>query len=58
MNWSTPSETNSDHFEIQRSIDGKDWNKIDVKGLPAGVYMVKITRANGLRSTQQVVIGK
>lgn len=28
LNWSTTVETNSDHFEIQRSLSGKDWVKI------------------------------
>lgn len=28
LNWETTEETNSDHFEIQHSISGKDWNKI------------------------------
>lgn len=28
LNWETTEETNSDHFEIQHSITGKDWNKI------------------------------
>lgn len=26
LNWSTTQETNSDYFEIQRSLTGKDWN--------------------------------
>jgi hypothetical protein len=30
LNWSTTFETNSDHFEVQRSMNGKDWNKIGV----------------------------
>jgi hypothetical protein len=28
LNWSTSSETNSDRFEIERSLDGKQWLKI------------------------------
>ncbi|MCF2502525.1 FG-GAP-like repeat-containing protein [Dyadobacter sp. CY107] len=28
LEWKTSSETNSDFFEIQRSIDGKNWNAI------------------------------
>jgi hypothetical protein len=28
LNWSTTEEINFDHFEIQRSIDGKDWEAI------------------------------
>ncbi|WP_285544676.1 T9SS type A sorting domain-containing protein, partial [Dyadobacter frigoris] len=28
LNWATTAETNSDHFEIQHSVTGKDWNKI------------------------------
>ena len=28
LNWETTEETNSDQFEIQHSITGKDWNKI------------------------------
>lgn len=28
LNWATTEETNSDHFEIQHSLTGKDWNKI------------------------------
>lgn len=28
LTWSTTEETNSEHFEIQRSIDGKNWGKI------------------------------
>lgn len=30
LNWATTSETNSDRFEIQHSLTGKDWNKIGV----------------------------
>ncbi|MEO6686429.1 MAG: T9SS type A sorting domain-containing protein [Dyadobacter sp.] len=26
--WTTSSETNSDHFDIERSLTGKNWNKI------------------------------
>ena len=28
LSWATTSETNSDHFEIERSLGGKEWNKI------------------------------
>ena len=28
LNWSTTSETNSDRFEVQRSQNGKNWEKI------------------------------
>lgn len=28
LNWSTTEETNSDRFEIERSANGKNWNKI------------------------------
>ncbi|WP_254411176.1 T9SS type A sorting domain-containing protein [Dyadobacter diqingensis] len=28
LNWATTAETNSDHFEIQHSVSGKEWNKI------------------------------
>lgn len=28
LNWATTAETNSDHFEIQRSVDGKKWSHI------------------------------
>lgn len=28
LNWSTASETNSDRFEVERSFDGKNWQKI------------------------------
>lgn len=28
LQWTTSSETNSDHFEIERSQSGKNWNKI------------------------------
>lgn len=28
LTWQTTSETNSDRFEIERSLDGKIWNKI------------------------------
>jgi hypothetical protein len=28
MTWRTASETNSDHFEIERSVDGKNWETI------------------------------
>lgn len=28
LTWSTSAETNSDHFEIQRSVDGKKWKAI------------------------------
>jgi hypothetical protein len=28
INWTTASETNNDHFEIERSINGQDWKKI------------------------------
>lgn len=28
LEWKTSSETNSDFFEVQRSIDGKNWNAI------------------------------
>jgi len=28
LDWSTASELNNDHFEIERSIDGKSWTKI------------------------------
>lgn len=28
LNWATTMETNSDHFEIQRSLSGKEWSKI------------------------------
>jgi len=30
LNWSTTAETNSDRFEIERSLNGKSWNKIGV----------------------------
>ncbi|QRR01431.1 T9SS type A sorting domain-containing protein [Dyadobacter sandarakinus] len=28
LTWETTSETNSDHFEVQHSLDGKDWNQL------------------------------
>ena len=28
LNWSTSQEVNSDHFEVERSQDGKTWNKL------------------------------
>lgn len=28
MSWSTTEETGSDHFEIQRSLDGKNWKTL------------------------------
>jgi hypothetical protein len=28
LNWATSEETNSDHFEIQRSTDGKAWKNV------------------------------
>jgi len=28
LTWQTTSETNSDRFEIEHSLDGKEWNKI------------------------------
>ncbi|CAG5007721.1 hypothetical protein DYBT9275_04111 [Dyadobacter sp. CECT 9275] len=28
LDWSTTSETNSDHFDVQRSRDGKSWSSI------------------------------
>lgn len=28
LNWSTSEETNSDRFEVERSLTGKDWNVI------------------------------
>jgi hypothetical protein len=28
LNWSTTEETNSSHFEVERSVNGKKWNKI------------------------------
>ncbi len=28
LNWATTAETNSDRFEIEHSVTGKDWNKI------------------------------
>lgn len=28
LNWQTSSETNSDHFDIERSLDGKKWMNI------------------------------
>lgn len=30
VKWSTASEYNSSHFELEKSIDGFDWNTIDV----------------------------
>jgi hypothetical protein len=30
LTWATTSETNSDHFEIERSLNGKIWQKIGV----------------------------
>jgi hypothetical protein len=33
LTWSTASEVNSDHFEIEKSYTGKDWQKIG--GIPA-----------------------
>ena len=33
LNWNTASEINNDHFEVERSTDGKIWNAIgDVQG--------------------------
>jgi hypothetical protein len=33
LNWSTASEKNNDHFEIERSFDAKNWQKIGtIKG--------------------------
>jgi hypothetical protein len=33
LNWQTASEINNNHFEIERSIDGKNFNKLnDIKG--------------------------
>jgi hypothetical protein len=35
LNWTTTTETNSDHFEIQRSLDGKAWlalGNVNAKG--------------------------
>jgi hypothetical protein len=29
LNWSTTLETNSDYFEVQHSINGKQWNPLD-----------------------------
>jgi hypothetical protein len=28
LNWSTTEETNSDHFDVQRSADGKNWKTL------------------------------
>jgi hypothetical protein len=28
LNWSTTEESNSSHFEVERSVNGKKWNKI------------------------------
>ncbi|MCF0072173.1 choice-of-anchor A family protein [Dyadobacter sp. CY261] len=28
LNWTTTSETNSSHFDIERSVNGKSWNRI------------------------------
>ncbi|QRQ99757.1 T9SS type A sorting domain-containing protein [Dyadobacter sandarakinus] len=28
LTWETTSETNSDHFELQHSLDGKDWTEL------------------------------
>jgi len=30
LSWKTTSETNSDHFDVEKSIDAKNWNKIGV----------------------------
>lgn len=30
LKWSTTFETNSDHFEVQRSSNGKNWNEIGI----------------------------
>lgn len=30
LSWATTMETNSDHFEIQHSLNGKNWNKIGI----------------------------
>jgi len=30
LNWQTTSETNSDRFEIERSLDGKKWDRIGI----------------------------
>ncbi|WP_051664216.1 T9SS type A sorting domain-containing protein [Dyadobacter crusticola] len=30
LKWSTTAETNSDRFEVERSLDGKTWNKIGI----------------------------
>jgi hypothetical protein len=33
LNWATASELNNSHFEIEHSVDGKDWKSIgDVRG--------------------------
>ncbi len=38
--WTTSSEINNDHFELERSIDGNEFSKIaEVKGFGAGVSM-------------------
>jgi hypothetical protein len=34
LTWATTEETNSDRFEVQRSIDAKNWDKIGT--LPSG----------------------
>jgi hypothetical protein len=41
LQWTTSSETNSDHFEIERSQSGKNWNKIGTIG-SAGESAVQI----------------
>ena len=39
--WETASETNNDYFEVQRSVDGEEWETIGtVRGYGAGISTV------------------
>jgi len=44
LKWSTAFEQNSDRFEIEKSIDGSNWNKIGTVRAAGNSSTIKITR--------------
>jgi len=54
VTWSTVSETNSDRFEVQHSISGKDWKEIGVvssRGESVASVNYSFSHANASRGT-------
>ncbi|MCF2488313.1 T9SS type A sorting domain-containing protein [Dyadobacter sp. CY347] len=53
LSWSTTSETNSDHFEVQHSGDGKKWEVLDIvaaQGESKSLVPYSYTHTNPLAS--------